>query len=48
MRIIDIFTENTYLKNRQLVLKLNYDKLIILNYIKTYFEKVLEKKLNSF
>ena len=43
MRIIDIFTENTYLKNRQLVLKLNYDKLIILNYIKTYFEKVLEK-----
>lgn len=47
-QLIDVFIENTYLKNRQLVLELDYDKLILLKYIKSYFEKVLEKKLNSF
>lgn len=47
-QIIDNFTENTYLKNRELVIKLDYDKLLISNYIKNYFEKVLEKKLISF
>ncbi|MDD4289986.1 MAG: DNA repair protein RecO [Patescibacteria group bacterium] len=47
-QIIDNFTKNTYLKNKELVLKLNYDKFLISDYIKNYFEKVLEKKLNSF
>ncbi|HNV97267.1 MAG TPA: DNA repair protein RecO [bacterium] len=47
-QIIDNFTKNTYLKNRELVLKLKYDKLLISNYIKNCFEKILEKQLNSF
>ena len=46
--MIGLFIGNTYLKNRELVLKLIYDKHAIFNYIKIYFENTLEKKLNSF
>ncbi len=47
-KIIKSCLANTYLKNKEMMLSLDYDKLLVYSYIKSYFERNLDKKLNSF
>lgn len=46
--MVNFCLNNEYLKNREMMIKLSYDKQKIYNYIKKYFEQNLEQKLNSF
>jgi DNA repair protein RecO len=48
---LSVFAENDYLKNIELMLKLNieqHDLILIKKWLKHYFESILERRLNSF
>jgi len=48
---IEKMLENSYLKNRELMIKLSLDEgdvLIVKEWLKNYFQSVFERKINSF